>query len=72
MSKVSRRSHQAQVKPGTIMEANLEANDNDLMGALKANMMDVANGEPDDSKLTSKPASYKGNIQNKRSIDSSK
>ena len=54
------------------MEANLEANDNDLMGALKANMMDVANGEPEDSKLTSKPASYKGNIQNKRSIDSSK
>lgn len=54
------------------MDANLEANDNDLMGALKANMMDVANGEADDSKLTSKPASYKGNIQNKRSIDSSK
>ena len=56
------------------MEANLEANkDNELMGALKANMMDVANGEPDDSKLTSKPASYKGNIKkNKRSIDSSK
>ena len=42
------------------------------MDALKNNMLDAANGEQETSKLTSKPASYVGNIQNKQSFDSSK
>jgi len=73
MSDLSRHSQSAQVKPAAIREANLATNatnDNALMGALMDNMLDVANGEPDVE--TSKPGSYKGNIESKKSIDSSK